>query len=279
MARKTKTYVEHDIWKNPEIDEIVFEIPGENITGNLKHPDQKLAEAFQGYKRRSTENLVSMALLANATRIANITIDGDYTKEFNVWYTKYNMEKIFGKRSNFSKYADAGFVLNYFKDKLKKQIDILPLNISALGAVKKFTEEEVKLAIEDHWIKDPKKNYEIRRKDKRPSPVINPEATKTSILTWLDKWRNPPVLSTEKRRLPFFTVKAHGSVYDFDSTGTFKGTTTIADLERIDKKIQNAIKGEEAHILYNSSFTYIKEGQEKRRLKILDSKASKSKRK
>jgi hypothetical protein len=79
--------------------------------------------------------------------------------------------------------------------------------------------------------------------------------------------------------LPFFTVKAHGSVYDFDSTGNFKGTTTIADLERIDKKIQNALKGEEAHILYNSSFTYIKEGQEKRRLKILDSKSSKSKRK
>lgn len=279
MARKTRTYAEHEIWKNPEIDEIVFKVPGPNVTGDLKKPDQKLAQAFQGYKRKSTENLVTMALLAHATRKANMTITGDYTKEFNIWYAKYNMEKIFGKRSNFSKYADAGFILDYFKDKLKKQIDILPLNISALGTIKHFTEEELKLALEDHWIKDPKKNYEIRRKDKRPSPIINPEATKSSLDAWLHKWRNPPVLSTEKRRLPFLSINAHGSVYDFDSSGNFKGTTTVADLERIDKKIRNALKGEEQHILYNSLFIHIKEAQEKRRLRILDSKSTKSKKK
>jgi hypothetical protein len=278
MAKQSKTYVEHDMWKtNPAVEELVFRVPGSNEVGNLAQPEQQLAEKFASLKIDATKNLVQMAILADAVREANLNQKKTYAETFHKWYEKFNMDKVFGSKSNFSKYADAGIVINKFKNKLQDKFYQLPLKISVLYAIAEMTDEELDYAIRDHFIKDPKDHKIIKAKSKRPQPIINPNATAASISGWLKHWRNPPVPSTEKRRVPFLVLKADGSVYDFDKQGNPVGRTSVDDLQRIYQKIADALKDEDSHILADHKFFSIKSGFQKRKLAALDRASKKNK--
>lgn len=280
MVKKAKKTTNlHDMWKDlPPADKLVFDMPGSNQVGNLSQLGQQVAEVFKDYKEHATTNLVKMAVLADGVRQANLNQRKTYSDAFHTWYEKFNMDKVFGSKSNFSKYADAGVVITKFKSKLEDKFAQLPLKISVLYVISDMTDDELDHALTDHYIKDPKDHRSIKTKSKKPQPVINPTATAASISSWLKKWRNPPVPSTEKRRVPFLMIKADATVFDFDKKGNPTGATSIADLERIYQKLETALKGEEAHVLADFKFFDIKQGQEKRHLAALDKSKKKSKR-
>ena len=123
MAKEGKSYELHDMWKNARVpDDLDLTIPGEN-----RIPlDQKLAEEFRDLKRNASKNVVQMALLGQGVRMSSKNQSGDYTKQFHEWYAKFNMDKIFGSKSNFTKYAQAGEVLVRHKAKLGREISQLP---------------------------------------------------------------------------------------------------------------------------------------------------------
>ena len=107
MAKETKPDQLHEMWKNARVpDDINFNVPGENKVSL----DRTLAEEFRELKRNASKNLVQMALLAQGVRATNKNQSGDYTKQFHEWYAEFNMEKLFGSKSNFTRYAQVGEV-------------------------------------------------------------------------------------------------------------------------------------------------------------------------
>ena len=123
MAKERKPDQLNDMWKNARVpDDIDFNVPGEN-----KIPlDRTLAEEFRDLKRNASKNLVQMALLAQGVRATNKNQSGDYTKQFHEWYAEFNMEKLFGGKSNFTRYAQVGEVIAKQKAKLRREISQLP---------------------------------------------------------------------------------------------------------------------------------------------------------
>ena len=75
MAKKSKPYQLHDMWKDARLpDDIDFTIPGANTTIPL---DKQLAEEFRDLKRNASKNVVEMALLAQGVRRTNKNQSGD----------------------------------------------------------------------------------------------------------------------------------------------------------------------------------------------------------
>jgi hypothetical protein len=254
MAKESKADQLNDMWKNARVpDDLDLTPPGENKTIPL---DRTLAEEFRDLKRNASKNVVKMALLAQGVRATNKNQSGDYTKAFHEWYAEFKMENLFGSKSNFTKYAQAGEVIVKHKADLGREISQLPLSVSALYAIHDMTDEEVSLCLEDHYTRTNitvADKSQFKKQSKKPQPVINPNATAASITTWLKKWRNPPVPSTEKRRLEFTTIKADTTVFDFDkSEGSFAGQTTVEQLKAIHEKIVVALKGEDVHVSLSS---------------------------
>jgi hypothetical protein len=281
MAKKSKSYQLHDMWKDARVpDDIDFTIPGANTTIPL---DKKLAEEFRDLKRNASKNVVEMALLAQGVRRTNKNQSGEYTKQFHEWYAEFNMEKLFGSKSNFTKYAQAGEVIVKHKAELGREISQLPLTVSALYAIHDMNDEEVELCLEDHYTRSSitvTDKSQFKRQSKKAQPVINPNATAGSITGWLHRWRNPPVPSTDKRRLEFITIKADATVFDFDkSKGSFAGKTTLEQLKEILEKVAAALQGQDDHIRIVSMFSDIAKGHEKRKQAAMDAATKKKTRK
>jgi hypothetical protein len=280
MAKETKPDQLHEMWKNARVpDDINFNVPGENKVSL----DRTLAEEFRELKRNASKNLVQMALLAQGVRATNENQSGDYTKQFHEWYAEYNMEKLFGSKSNFTRYAQVGEVIVKQKANLGREISQLPLSVNALYAIHDMTDDEVSLCLEDHYTRSSITvidKSQFVKKSKKPQPVINPNATAASITSWLNKWRKPTVPSTDKRRLEFITIKADATVYDFDkSEGSFAGRTTVDQLKAIQEKIVALLKGEDAHVLVVSKLSDIAKGHEKRKQAAMDAASKKKTRK
>ncbi|NDB59234.1 hypothetical protein EB001_12380 [bacterium] len=243
---------------------LILEIPG----GNKTKLTPALAEEFRDLGRRAKKNLVEMALLAQGVSIANKNASGTYNKEFHSWYKTNKMDEVFGTLSNFSKYASAGAAIVRHKDKFGGDLDELPMTITALYVIHDMSDDEFTLAIKDHFIRkdvsvvDPK---EYKTKGKKPQPVINPAATAASISAWLKRWRHPPVLKTEVRKLPFLTIKADATVYAYSGDGSFKGHTTVEQLELIEKQITAILAKNSIHVLWESKLDDIKSNVEKKK--------------
>ena len=193
------------------------------------------------------------------------------------------MEKLFGSKSNFTRYAQVGEVIVKQKANLGREISQLPLSVNALYAIHDMTDDEVSLCLEDHYTRSSITvidKSQFVKKSKKPQPVINPNDTAASKTSWLNKWRKPTVPSTDKRRLEFITIKADATVYDFDkSEGSFAGRTTVDQLKAIQEKIVALLKGEDAHVLVVSKLSDIAKGHEKRKQAAMDAATKKKTRK
>jgi hypothetical protein len=141
----------------------------------------------------------------------------------------------------------------------------------------------IELCLEDHYTRSSitvTDKSQFKRQSKTPQPVINPNATAGSITGWLHKWRNPPVPSTDKRRLEFITIKADATVYDFDKIeGSFTGKTTVEQLKEILDKVAAALQAQDDHIRIVSKLSEIDEGHKKRKQAAMDAASKKKTRK
>jgi hypothetical protein len=243
---------------------LILDIPG----GNRTKLTPALAEDFRELGRKAKRNLVEMALLAHGVSKSNKNASGTYTKDFHTWYKTNKMDEVFGTQSNFSKYSSAGAAIVRHKDKFKGSVDQLPMTITALYVIHDMNDDEVKLALKDHYIRkdvgtvDPK---DYKTKGKKPQPVINPAATAASISSWLKRWRHPPVPKTEIRKLPFLTIRADATVYAYAGDGSFKGHTTIQQLENIEKQVTEILAKNSVHVLWESKLDEIKSNVEKKK--------------
>jgi hypothetical protein len=276
MAKKQNPSHMQDIWNSTsEIEDLLFAVPGANEIGDLAQPDQQLAEMFRTLRADSSKNLIRFAILADAVRTANQNQKQTLNANFHSWYAKFNMDKVFGRKSTFYKYAEAGKVLLKFKTDFHESFHKLPFEISALYAIAEMTDEEIALAVKDHYLKDPESHATVIGTSKSPQPVINPNATALSITRWLKHWRNPPVSSTERRRVPLLSINAHESIFDFDKHGNQVGQTTFEDIDRIYHKIIDILHDENKHVLVCHRLFEVKKEYERRRFSALD-KASKN---
>ena len=74
--------------------------------------------------------------------------------------------------------------------------------------------------------------------------------------------RNPvPPKSTEKRRLPYVTIKVHGH---FDKTGTHNGILTVETLKEIHNALVNSMEPFSEYVLIETSLNDLIEGHRKR---------------
>ena len=85
-------------------------IPGNNRVDLSK----SLAKELRYHKQKSRDHLFELYLLAAGIRQEYLNpANGHYSDEFNSWYTSENLKDVFGKLSNFTKYASAGEAIAY----------------------------------------------------------------------------------------------------------------------------------------------------------------------
>jgi hypothetical protein len=203
-----------------------------------------------------------MASDAYEVRSQYLSADGrKYDSEFERWWDVHNLTKVFGNRANFTKWASAGKALA--EAKFDKYSDRMPTTLTALYEVSQLTHDEVKLCLENRFTRtsltDEPKGL------KTPAPVIHPEATASEIKSWRKRWREPKVKSTEKRRLPFATLKVHGSLYDFDKeTGKHGGVLSPDKLKEMDDALVTSMKPYTEFVLLETNLTELLEGHQRR---------------
>jgi hypothetical protein len=134
------------------------------------------------------KNVIALAGRAYHIRLEHLGEDGKgYDKDFEKWWRNYELNRVFGKRSNFTKYAAAGEALE--KAKIHDYYDKMPITLNALYEVAQLTSEEIKLCLENRYTRS--SLTAAPTCPKRPQPVIHPEATDKEIRNWRKRWRNP----------------------------------------------------------------------------------------
>lgn len=228
------------------IDNLINELPGDNIILAL---GDELTNRFREYNKQASENRIKIALLASKVKVKHTNQSNKFETgkktPFYSWFESNNLNRVFGSTSNFSKYASVGDLLIKHKKILGRDVGQLPQTITALYAISQMNDNEIELCLEDHFTRknnsiSEKKDYD--RKYKKPQPVINPHATEASINKWRKDWYNPPIKSTDTRKLSFITIKADSTIFDFNKDdGRHKGKLSIDVLNDIHEKIKTAV--------------------------------------
>jgi hypothetical protein len=231
------------------------------LTSNRITLDRALADELVALQGNVRENTIAMAMKAFEIRSQYLSEDGRrYDEAFEKWWASFNLDSIFGKRANFTKYAAAGEALE--KAKVGEYRDRLPLTLTALYEVSQLTPDELKLSVQDTFSRDSLTDTPKGRQ--KPTPVVHPEATAAEIKSWRKRWRSPKPKSTEKRRLPYATIKAHGSLYDTDKKPKGAVVLTVETLKEIDAALINAMKPFDEFVLLETRLERLIEGQQKR---------------
>jgi hypothetical protein len=229
--------------------------------------DKELVDELKGYQKRIRENTVSIARKAFQIRSQYISADGrKYDENFEKWWSTHNLDSVFGKRANFTKWASSGEAIE--KSVIEGHDERMPTTLTALYEIAQLRPEEVKLGLQDTYTRtslteDPKGN-------KKPKPLIHPEATAAEIRSWRKRWRSPKAKSTEKRRLAFATIKVHGSLYDFDKSGKHEGILTPDKLKDIYDALISSMKPYNEFAVLETNLEPLLEGHAKRQEKAED---------
>lgn len=240
-------------------------------TSNKITLDRELVDELVLFQKNIRDNTISMAEKAFGIRSQYLLEGGrKYDAAFEKWWSAYKLDKVFGKRSNFTKWASAGEALE--QAKIDKYRNRLPTTMTALYEVSQLSPDELKLGIQDTFTRESLTSDPKGRK--KPSPLIHPEVTAAEIKSWRTRWRNPKPKSTEKRRLPYATIKVHGSLYDFDNKGTHSGILTIEKLKQIHDALIKAMKPFDECVLLETKLNELTEAFHKRqdRAELLASK-------
>jgi hypothetical protein len=175
-----------------------------------------------------------------------------YDAEFEKWWRDHSIESLFGSRSNWSRWKDAGAAISKVEARFSKHATKLPISVDALYAVSQLTDDELALCLENTYTRTSVTTDRLGwRYPKKPKPLINPSVTGSKIRTWSKKWRDPSIKQpSDPRRLVLATVKIHGSFFDFDpNTAAPIGTLNKDDVRNLAKKLTDALSGQDAVVL------------------------------
>ena len=213
---------------------------------------------YVGNIRRNTIDLARLAYEIHST---HISADGrKYDDHFEKWWKNHSVERLFGSRSNWSRWQTAGGAIAKVEVQFAKHFSALPMSVDALYAVAQLTDQELALCIQNTYtrtsITDPEQKW---KRPKKPRPVIHPSATAASIRNWTEKWRNPvSKIATDPRRLVLATIKIHGSFFNFDrNNAAHTGKIDKAAIQHLGGKLKEFFAGQEETILLESQSDHL----------------------
>jgi hypothetical protein len=168
-------------------------IPGENRVALSK----SLANELRRHKQKSRDHLFELYLLAAGIRQEYLDLaNGHYSDEFNSWYTSENIKDVFGKLSNFTKYASAGEAIAYVAElgsTPKKYLPNLPTSMIALYAISQIIKRHPDAFAVCLNFTPRRRTLTSDKTDwitKKPA-LIHEDVTQNELNTWLQSWENP----------------------------------------------------------------------------------------
>jgi len=215
---------------------------GEDLmTENKIKLDEGLADKLVDLLGNIRKAGIDLAILASEIRSQYFSLENKrYDPSFNEFWTKLEMDKKFGGLSNFTKYAKAGEAVKKIQavKVLKRYEKRLPTSIQALYEMSFLSIEEMELCFQKTYSRSEVTMDQDKWKPKSQKPLLTPSTTAAQIKNWREKWHNPRIKPTDKRRLEVVSIKVDGSLLDFDKD-------TADHIGKIDKQkvrdIANAV--------------------------------------
>jgi hypothetical protein len=203
--------------------------------------NQDTAQSIKSIGKSMRDNMFQLCLIAYGIRRKSLrkARKGErggnaqkevYKDEFNKWFASNDLQTVYGKVTNFTKYAMAGRLLTWVRwqinpDKGLEYLDRLPHSISTLYALQSII-----------WTNGDKATDEGRRnfKDLIRKPVsdgttnntwINRSLTADDVKKKLSELENSPAVVTKKpkdydpHKINLLRVKAHEGLYAFNRRG------------------------------------------------------------
>jgi hypothetical protein len=235
---------------------------------NLVSLDAALKEKFQNLLRAVKRNTIALAKEAFEIHSEHyLRSERKYDKGFEAWWNAQGMDQVFGSRSNWTRWCRAGEAIEKIRAQFEKQINKLPTNRDALYEIGMLQPGELRLCLENRYTRTSLTQGEADwKRPRKPQPVINPRATAGSIKSWRKNWREPTQPRTDKRTLPFMTIHIHGSLYDFDKSGTPTGEIAPGQAVEINQRIVDLLKPFDAFVRVDSKLEHLLEGYDRRRV-------------
>jgi hypothetical protein len=237
-------------------------------TTNLVPLDVGLKEKFQKLFRSLKRNTIALAQEAFQIHSQHYLVtERKYDKDFEVWWKIQGMDRVFGSRTNWTKWHRAGEAIEKVRARYEQNMDKLPVARDALYEIALLQPDELRLCLENKYTRTSVTQPEPEwHRPKSPKPVINPGATVGSIRNWRKNWREPRPPRTDKRTLPFITIHLHGSLYDFDKSGHHSGLIAAGQAVEINQKVIDLLKPLDAFVRVDSKLEHLLEGYDRRRI-------------
>ena len=173
--------------------------------------------------------------------------NGHYSDEFNSWYTSENLTDVFGKLSNFTKYAFAGEVIAYVAglgSTPKKYLPNLPTSMIALYEISQIIKRHPDAFAVCLNFTPRRRTLTSDKTDwitKKPA-LIHEDVTQNELNTWLQSWENPEKTPKEedkyRRTVKLLTVSVSQDIFSFDEVGNKIGEVDINELQDLIANIQ-----------------------------------------
>jgi hypothetical protein len=237
-------------------------------TTNLILLDAALKKKFQELFKAEKRNTIALAKEAFQIHGEHYHVaERKYDKYFEKWWTTQAMDRVFGSRTNWTKWHRAGEAIEKVHARFVDYVGNLPMNRDALYEIAMLQADELRLCLENKYTRTSITESEAEwKQSKKPQPVINPRATAGSIRSWRKKWREPSQPRTDKRTLPFVTIRLHGSLYDFDKFGHPSGLIAAGQAVEINQRIIDFLKPLDVFVRVESRLEQLLAGYDKRRV-------------
>lgn len=249
------------------VKKLSYRIPGDNKISLSKELEQEIKERF----KNDRENKFQIFLICSGIRRKYLDKKtNSYKPEFDEWYKKTGMDKVFGSLPNFTKYSGCGEVVNYVGTKTsdpEKYLKQLPLTVGTLYEISKVLKQDKDLfKIILQFTPTRKSISELKHEwvTKKP-PLINPNITEEKVRKWKIKWDNPPPPKqkrTDKRTLPFISITCNGELWDFNrKTGDKIGCLDLDEVEEFQRLVSKLFTSEnQEKFKMESNIDYLTEG-------------------
>lgn len=217
------------------MDASAYKMPGDNVITLSDELAREIKSRFQ----KDRDNRFKLFLLSYGIRQKYLDpVTNDYSSEFHDWYATSGVSDLFGKLSNFTKYASAGEVVKYVATKTRNPADDLarlPVSLRALyetSLILKLDEDVFKTCLRftpsRKSLDAPKHEW----KTKNSEPLIRPDTSSLELAAWRKRWLEPETHKEEdkfRRNVKLLTVSVSDDIFSFDAGGK----TGVVDMEHV----------------------------------------------
>jgi len=241
--------------------------PGDNMVVL----SSELAKQIKRHFKKDRDNRFELFLLSHAIREKYLDKKAnDYTEEFRDFYEQQDLESIYGKLANFTKYASAGSVIEYVKSSTSdpdKYLNQLPVGVNALYEISLIIKLD-ETALKACWHFTPRRKSKTAKKHEwitsGTDPLIRPDVTFTELSAWRKRWEEPEQEEAEQdkyqRNVKLLTLSVSEDIFKFDAVGNKKGVVDLEEVVSLLERVQALLnKGNEKQFRLDSQIERIQE--------------------